>query len=211
MQTSVVRTFFLSLTISFAVANSGLGQAGVVEDAEVLERAIVRQAVPADVLADAVKEVQQVGDLTLKGDFMGVVDKLYPRYRHRAAKKLGGNEEMAATMKKMVDDLAASGITITKFVAEPALHGFDIPEFREWLVFVPTTRLVRRIDPATGLVERMEIKDYQVAIRKKTEGSSWSFLNGSTLNMQELRALFPTLPADIEEFAVPEKGARRVK
>lgn len=187
------------------------GQAAAVEDADVLERAIERQAVPADVLAEAVKEVQLVGDQTLKGDFMGVVSKLYPRFRHRSAKKLGGNEEMAATMEKMINELAASGITITKFVAEPAIHGFDIPEFREWLVFVPTTRLVRRIDPETGLVERMEIKDYQVAIRKKDEGSTWSFLNGSTLEVQELRALFPTLPADIEEYAVPKKGAHRLK
>lgn len=181
------------------------------EDADILEKTIKRQAVPAEILAEAVRAVQAVGDLTLQGDFDGVVQTLYPRFRNRAAKKLGGNDELARQMQRMVNDFAAQGIMVTQFSAEPALHGFDIPEFREWLVFVPTTRTVRFVDPQTGLKQMKEVSDYQVAIRGKAEGSQWSFLNGSTLQIQELRTFFPTLPADIEEWAVPPKKARDVR
>lgn len=189
----------------------GFSQRADMENADVLEKVIERQAVPAAVLADAVKATQEVGDQTLKGDFEGVVTQLYPRYRKRAAKRLGSNEALAEQMRKLVSDFMAGGMTVTKFVAEPAIHGFDIPEFREWLVFVPCTRTVRRIDPDTGLVQWAEIKDYQVAIRKKGEGEHWSFINGSRLKIQELRSFFPSLPNDIEEFAVPEVGGGLIK
>ena len=114
-------------------------------------------------------------------------------------------------MRKLVNEFAASGMTVTKFEAEPAIHGFDIPEFREWLVFVPCTRTVRRIDPATGKTQWAEIKDYQVAIRKKESGATWSFINGSRLKMQELRSFFPSLPSDLEDYAVPKIGGGLLK
>lgn len=205
MRLSIVTVLSMSLSMSFIHA-----QQSVLEGAADLERPIERQTVPAEVLADAVKAVQKVGDQTLKGEFDAVVAQLYPRFRKRAAKKLGGTEKLAAQMQRMVDEFAAGGMTVTKFVAEPAIHGFDIPEFNEWLVFVPTTRIVRRIDPTTGLRRQMEFGDYQVAIRSKAVGSEWSFLNGSTLKVQELRAFFPTLPADIEEWAVPQKRYREL-
>ncbi|MBK1834224.1 hypothetical protein [Roseibacillus ishigakijimensis] len=201
---------------SFILAFSLLGicpafsQEGRLEDADILEKRIERQPVPADILAAAVQAVQELGDLTLRGEYAEVVNKTYPRYLKRAAKKAGGNDRIAAEMERAVDEFAASGLTITKFTAEPAVSGFDIPEFNEWLVFVPTKRQVRRIDPATGVKEFIELTDYQVAIRGKEEGASWGFINGSTLEVQELRGFFPSLPSDIADFAIPEKGFRRV-
>ena len=203
------KIFFIAVTLwthSVCVA-----QEGGIENVDVLEKTIEREAVPAEVLADAVKATQEVGDQTLKGDFDGVVKKLYPRYRHRAAKRLGSNEALTAHMRNLVDEFAASGMTVTKFEAEPAIHGFDIPEFKEWLVFVPCKRTIRRIDPATGLTQWAEIRDYQVAIRKKELGSSWSFINGSRLKISELRTFFPSLPNDIEEYAVPQIGGGLLK
>ena len=192
------------------MGSTAFAQQAPVAEAEVLERPIERAAVPAEVLASAVDAVQKVGDQTLRGEFDEVVEQLYPRFRQRAAKKLGSNEELVNQMRKLVNEYAASGITITKFSAEPALHGFSIPEFNEWLVFVPTTRTVRFIDPQTGLKEVKEVSDYEVAVRSQKDGGTWSFLNGSTMKIQELRSLFPSLPADIEEWAVPQKRARNV-
>ena len=186
-------------------------QEGGMENVDVLEKTIEREAVPAEVLADAVKATQEVGDQTLRGDFDGVVQKLYPRYRKRSAKRLGSTEALTLHMQKLVNEFAASGMTVTKFEAEPAIHGFDIPEFREWLVFVPCKRKIRRIDPATGLTQWAEIRDYQVAIRKKEVGAPWSFINGSRLKISELRTFFPSLPNDIEEYAVPHVGGGLLK
>ncbi len=193
----------------FSLSNS-YSQEGTLKGADILERAIQREAVPAAVLADAVNAVQQVGEQTLKGQFEAVIAQLYPRYRQRAAKKLGGSDQLAVKMEQMVDEFAAGGLTVTQFVAEPALHGFDIPEFGEWLVFVPTTRTVRFIDPNTGQRRQGEIGDYQIAVRSKKEGSSWTFINGSLLKIQELRSFFPSLPVDIQEYAVPKKSFREL-
>lgn len=198
---NLIALIFLNSLVLVEVFSQQEPLAGVNE----LERLIERKAVPAEVLAAAVAAVQKVGDQTLRGDFEGVVEQTYGRFQKRAAKKLGSNEELAAKMRKLVDDYAASGIAITGFVAEPAMHGFDIPEFNEWLVFVPTTRTVRFIDPQTGLKQVKQVPNYQVAICSQKEGSSWSFLNGSTLKVQELRALFPSLPAGIEEWAMKKK------
>ncbi len=199
----VVLAVLITGTVSHAQSGSVLG-------ARELEREIKREPVPASILADAVNAVQKLGDDTLRGKFAEVVDQLYPRYQKRAAKKLGGHLELEKQLRQAVADLAAGGITITGFSAEPALYGFDIPEFSEWLVFVPTTRIIRRIDTATGLVERGEIKDYQIAVRKKAEGSDWSFINGSTMSSREIRSLFNSLPADIENFAIPAKSYRKL-
>ena len=192
----------------FVGVSTGFCQQNGILEKDQLERPINRKAVPAEHLAAAVTAVQAIGDQTLRGQFNEVVEKMYPRYRNRAAKKLGGKAEMAAQMKKLVNDYAASGISITGFVAEPATIGFDIPEFNEWLVFVPTTRTVSFIDPKTGRKETRNVSDYQVAVRGKGEGETWSFLNGSTLKVKELRSLFPSLPADIGEWAIPQKSVK---
>lgn len=175
-----------------------------VADGNVIER----QPVPATVLADAVKAVQEVGEATLKGKFEEVIAKIYPRFLHRSAKKMGSEAALTAQLEKSLREFERSGMTITSFVADPAMHAFDIPEFNEWLVFVPTTRIVRAIDPNTGKAVRMEIKDYQIAILDKEPGSEWSFLNGSTLEVRELRALFPSLPATPDELGLPSKEGK---
>ena len=197
----------VALVVTFSGVSMAFSQEAAVAEVQGLKKDFKRQPVPAEVLADAVRATQAVGDQTLKGEFDAVVAKLYPRSRKRAAKRLGGNQAVADKMRERVNEFAAGGMVITKFVAEPALHGFDIPEFSEWLVFVPTTRTVRRTDPETGLAQFLEFTDYQVAIRKKEAGSEWSFINGSTLKMSELRSFFPTLPLEID-YAVPKIGGR---
>ena len=200
------RKNFLVILLGIGLGTAAAQESSIEGKAD-LERLIERKAVPAEVLADAVKAVQDVGEQTLKGNYEGVVEKMYPRYRRRAAKKLGSNSQLVERMRKLVNEYAASGIAITNFVAEPAMHGFDIPEFNEWLVFVPTTRTLRVVNPTTGKTETASQPGYQVAIRSKKEGSTWSFLNGD-YKVQELRSLFPSLPADIGEWAIPQKRGK---
>jgi hypothetical protein len=201
------RSFLVAVPIFiFMLGTGGLSaqQAGVTDDI------VVRQPVPAPVIANAVKAVQAVGDQALRGEFKEVIGKLYPRFRKRAVKRVGGEAALTETFRKMMEDLAKTGITVTKFEAEPALHAFDIPGFNEWLVFVPTKRTIRFIDPETKKVQRGVLKDYQIAIRKKTEDASWTFLNGSTLEIRELRALFPSLPSTPDELGLPSKEFDRL-
>lgn len=189
----------------FAVACSALSVAHGQVGGAVTDDVVIRETVPAKLVAEAVAAVQDVGDEALQGKFDEVVTKLYPRFRKRAVKQAGGEAALVATFAKMFSDLSATGITITKFEAEPALHAFDIPEFQEWLVFVPTARTIRFIDPTTKKVQRGVLKDYQIAIRKKDGAGEWSFLNGSTMKIAELRTLFPSLPATPSELGLPSK------
>lgn len=195
----------LMLAAAFSTVHSACAQDGAVTD-----DVVVRETVPAKLVAEAVVAVQAVGDDALKGEFDEVVAKLYPRFRKRAVKQAGGEAALIATFGKMMSDLSATGITIIKFEAEPALHAFDIPEFNEWLVFVPTARTIRYIDPATKKVQRAVLRDYQIAIRKKEGDPTWTFLNGSTMEISELRTLFPSLPATPSELGLPSKEFKKL-
>jgi len=172
---------------------------------------IERKPVPAEVMANAVKAVQALGNDTMAGKFDDVLAKLYPRFRKRAAKRLGGEAALNELFVSKKQELARSGATTVSFIAEPALHGFEIPEFKEWLVFVPTTKQVRVINPNTGEALRIEVRSYQVAIRKKDDGASWSFLEGLHLDSRELRALFPSIPATAEELGLPKEKLRQLR
>lgn len=195
----------LPITLLLLTLASSHGQGN-----EVIDDVVVREVVPAKLVAEAVLAVQAVGDEALQGKFDEVVAKLYPRFRQRAVKQAGGEAALVATFSKMFSDLSATGITITQFVAEPALHAFDIPEFSEWLVFVPTARTIRFLDPTTRQVQKGVLRDYQIAIRKKNGEGDWTFLNGSTMEISELRTLFPSLPSTPEALGLPSKEFKRL-
>lgn len=170
---------------------------------------IERKPVPQEVFDEASQAVRSLGQETLKGNADYLFERIYGRMRKRAAKQLGSEEALRAKMAGIFDEMDRMGLQLISFQAEQALSGFEIPEYREWLVFVPTVRTIRGID-STGRVVVQEVRDFQVAIRPQDKGE-WSFINGSKLKVQELRRLFPSLPSDKEALGWPELSARRVK
>jgi hypothetical protein len=88
-------------------------------------------------------------------------------------------------------------------------------QYLEWLVFVPTRKVYRVIDPATNQPMKLELLGYQVAIMEKpTEekrNNHWTFIDGSSLTIPELRSFFPGLPEDQTLLGLPPVGGSKLK
>ncbi|MDP0491939.1 MAG: hypothetical protein Q7Q71_12895 [Verrucomicrobiota bacterium JB023] len=201
-----MRVLFKVLFLS--MFSAGLASGQVVLDSD---NSFERDVVPPEILAEATREVQTLGNEILKGNMKFAVEKMYPRFRKQAAKRFGGEAAVEAAVLKLFNELAEQGVDLIDFRAEPAVSGYHVPSHDEWLVFVPTVKTLRGVIPQNGKVVVVESRDFQVAVRSRKEGSEWTFINGSGLRVQELRQLFPTLPADKDVLGWPEVGGRVVK
>lgn len=165
---------------------------------------IERKPVPLEIFNEATEAVRNLGAETMKGNGDYIYETMYPRMRKRATKQLGSEKALREKLNQIPEQMDRMGLQLTAFRAEPALSGFEIPEFREWLIFVPTVRTIRAID-SNGNVLLKKIRDFQVAVRPQDK-AEWSFINGSKLKVRELRRLFPSLPANKDDLGWPEVG-----
>jgi hypothetical protein len=166
--------------------------------------------VPAEAFRNAAAATTELGDQVLRTNFSYIFQRMYPRFKARAAKKAGGEEKLAEQLGKMPEQMIAEGIRILSFkVGEPS-SGFVLPEMREWLVFVPTTKVYMVQDQERGVNRRFESKGYQVAVAKEG-GTDWYFIDGANLTVQELRSIFPTLPKDEKQLNLPLVEQKEIK
>jgi hypothetical protein len=180
--------------------------------------------VPAEVLRGAEAATKILGAQVLKGNLSYSIQRMYPRWRKRAAVREGGD---AALEKKLMDVFAQArkqGTDLLAFEVGEAVSGHevhlgrgtdektgkDVERYLEWLVFVPTRKIYRVIDPATGEAKKLEMKGYQVAIVKKRT-SDWYFIDGSSLTIPELRSFFPGLPEDQALLGLPPVHGSELK
>ena len=173
-----------------------------------LEQNLVREPVPAGVLAAAVPAVQELGNLFLQKKYQEVVDKTYPRMLKKMAKREpGGEAAVMARLQKRIAEVDNLGVTLLSFEALPAINGLDIPENKEWLVVVPIRQVMSGVDPETGKIVKVEIRSFQLAICTK-DGAEWSFLTGSNTEVSELRTYFSSMPRDFGDWALPKVTER---
>lgn len=179
--------------------------------------------VPKEVLEGASAATKVLGQEVLKGNFSYSIQRMYPRWRKRAAKRIGGDDKLERKLMAIPEQMRKNGIKLLKFeVGEPTaghevflLRGQDddgnpVQAYLEWLVFVPTRSEYRVIDPLTRQVKRIETKGFQVAIVKKG-AADWYFIDGSNLTIPELRSFFPGLPEDRELLGLPPVGGGELK
>lgn len=175
------------------------------------------------ILTSAEVATKKLGQQVLKGNFIYSIDNMYPRWKARAAVRSGGEEKLRAKLLKVPEEMRKNGITMLKFdVGKPkALHevflgrgqdkdGKPIQAYLEWLVFVPTRTEYHFIDPETRKPKRIERKSFQVAINTKGK-AKWTFIDGSTLTVQQLRSFFPGLPEDQKLLGLPQRGGGEIK
>jgi len=176
---------------------------------------IVRKPVPYDIKEDAVAAVKVLAREVMKENYLYSFEKMYPRLKEDSAKKLGGEDKLKKRLADIPRQIQAKGISIIdlqtgkvgKSFEVNALHFNDStkkPAFSEYLVFVPTTTLYRAVDPRSGAIKKIQIDSFQVAIRK-INGGEWTFIDGSELSISQLRSLFPNLPSEAKELAIPQK------
>ena len=169
----------------------------------------------------AQESVQKLGNEVMKSNFSFAVDKMYPRWKTRQAKRLGSEEKLLAAFNNAGIQMQEAGIILDSFVADPALKAYKVhPKMKdghndirtsddvvyELLVFVPTKMKM------TFLLENQPKRSFlresfQIAIAK--EGSNdWTFLDGATISVKDLRSLFPLLPHNLE---LPTKVDTEIK
>ena len=167
------------------------------------------------------ESVQKMGNEVLKSNFRFAVDKMYPRWKIRQAKRLGSEVKLLEAFNNAGAQMQEAGVTLNSFVADPPLKAYRVhPKMKagrseirssedvtyELLVFVPTkmkmTFLLKNQPKLSFLRE-----SFQIAIAK--EGTNeWTFLDGATISVKDLRSLFPLLPHNLE---LPKKVDTEIK
>ena len=180
--------------------------------------------VPQKVLDQAEAATRAMGQRVLRGDYSVALDRMYPRWKKRAAGKLaGGHTEMARRLSEIPGEMARQGISMLKYeVGRPTgAHevvllrgkdgkGNDLNHYLEWLVFVPTRAEYRIIDPRTRLARHIETRGFQVALNKKG-AVNWHFIDGRNCSVADLRSFFPGLPEDPVVLGLPKVGGGEIQ
>ena len=113
------------------------------------------ETVPKEVLDQAVAATREMGQQVLRGDYGVALDRMYPRWKNRAAKRLaGGQTELARRLAEIPSQMAKQGISMLKYeVGEPTgAHevvllrtkdesGNDVKMYLEWRVFVMRAKI----------------------------------------------------------------------
>lgn len=171
------------------------------------------QNVPPEVTASAVKAVADLGREVVLGRYQVAVERMYPAWKERTAKKVGGMEKLEQQLEGVAKQMLQQGISITDFkpVGQPRAYevypgktvevvdGKEVEKLRytKWLVLVPTVTNFRAMLKGDPVAVNIESTGFQVAICDKGT-DEWSFIDGSAVTVNELRSLFITLPKDLE-------------
>ena len=171
------------------------------------------QNVPPEVTASAVRAVEDLGREVVLGRYQVAVERMYPAWKERTAKKVGGMDKLEEQLEGVAKQMLQQGISITDFkpAGQPrafevfpgkeveVVDGKEIEKLRytKWLVLVPTVTNFRAMIKGDPVAVNIESTGFQVAISDKGT-DEWSFIDGSAVTVNELRSLFITLPKDLE-------------
>lgn len=169
--------------------------------------AAAQTVVPPEVKTSAIVAVEALGDQLVLGHNRMAIDRMYPQWKERMAKRMGGIEKLEQQLEGIGAVMARNGVSLisVRVEGEPKAYEVELGEdggFRKWLLLVPTTlkfRIVQPGDPPTDKV--LKSHGFQVAIADKAQ-LDWTFINGSDVSVAELRSLFINLPANMELPAV---------
>lgn len=178
---------------------------------------------PADVVASAVAAVAKLGDEVVLGRFQVAVDRMNPTWKERTAKRMGGMEVLEKQLAGVARQMVQQGISMISFKPQGRPRSFEVGPgkkvetvngvavesliFNKWLVLVPTItkfRIMREGEVKPLFIESI---GFQVAISDK-EKNDWTFVDGSSLSVNDLRSLFGTLPQDLELPPLEKREAR---
>ena len=153
---------------------------------------------------------QKLGNEVLQSNFRYAIDKMYPRWKARQAKRLGSEAKLLAAFNSAGAKMQEAGVTLDSFTALSPTSAYRVhPKLKagrseirssadldyQILIFIPTKMKMTFL--MEGQPKRSFMREsFQVAIAQ--EGSNqWSFIDGSTIRMTDLRSMFPLLPYDL--------------
>lgn len=181
------------------------------------------EPVPPAVTAAAVRAVAGLGREVAAGKFTVAVERMYPQWKERAAKRIGGMEKLEQQLEGVSKQMLERGISITDCVPQGQPRTFEVYpgkiidvvdgkkveklRYTKWLVLVPTVTKFRVFLPKDPVAVIIESTGFQVAICDKGK-DDWTFIDGSAVTVNELRSLFITLPQDLELPPLEKKQIR---
>lgn len=176
---------------------------------------------PAAVVQSALAAVRKLGDEVVKGRHSYAIERMFPRWKERMAKRLGGMEALNKQLEGVVEEMQSQGISMLSFKPEGVPKVYEVWPGKKtekvdgkeqevmiktkWMVLIPTVTRFRIID-GVGKYRYIDRKGFQVAVADKgTE--DWYFIDGSGATVADLRSLFPDVPENIE---LPALGGSEV-
>lgn len=184
--------------------------------------AIVETASPT-VISSAVRAVEDLGKQVVLGRYEVAIERMYPRWKEREAKRVGGMEKLEQRLNEVSKQMLEQGISITncKPLGQPKayevgagkviemVNGQQIERLRytKWMVLVPTVTTFRAFvgEPLESVT--IESTGFQVAISDKA-ANNWTFIDGTGLTVADLRSIFGNLPLDMELPPLEKKQVR---
>lgn len=184
--------------------------------------AIVEKASP-DVVRSAVDAVSDLGKEVVLGRYAVAIERMYPQWKERAAKRGGGMERLEERLAEVSKQMLEQGVSITDFKPQGEARAFEVGagkliekvdgvegerlRYTKWMVLVPTVTTFRAFvgKPLQNVI--IESTGFQVAIADK-DVLDWTFIDGSDLSVGDLRSLFGNLPLDLE---LPPLEKKQVK
>lgn len=184
--------------------------------------AIVEAATP-EVVASAVKAVGDLGKEVVMGRYQVAVDRMYPQWKERTARRMGGMEKLQQQLDGVAAQMLQQGISITDFTPQGQPRAFEVHpgkkvevidgqqierlRYTKWMVLVPTVTKFRALIKGDPIAVIIESTGFQVAISDKDK-DDWTFIDGSAVSVNDLRSIFGNLPQDLE---LPPLEKRQIK
>ncbi len=181
------------------------------------------EAAPPEVVASAVRAVSDLGKEVVMGRYQVAVDRMYPQWKERTAKRVGGMEKLQEQLDGVARQMLQQGISITDFTPQGQPRAFEVHpgkkvevidgeqverlRYTKWLVLVPTVTKFRALIKGDPVAVIIESTGFQVAIADKGK-DEWTFIDGSAVSVNDLRSIFGNLPQDLE---LPPLEKRQIK
>lgn len=176
---------------------------------------VISTMAPPEVVASASAAVAALGNEVVLGRYKAAIDRMYPLWKKRTAKRLGGMDKLEAQLDGVARQMVQQGISMISFQPQGQPRSYEVGSgkkmevtndtvsYNQWMVLIPTVTKFRitRQNEKTVVIESI---GFQVAVSDKGK-NDWTFIDGSGLSVNDLRGLFYNLPADME---LPPTGKR---
>ena len=180
-------------------------------------------AAPVPVVESAVNAVRDLGNQVVQGRYEVAVERMNPLWKERTAARIGGEAAMKKQLADVSRQMNQQGISITSFQPDGRPRSYEVGPgkkvetvngrqvesliYTKWLVLVPTVTKFSLIPPGSTKPVAIDSTGFQVAISDKGK-SDWTFIDGSSLTLSDLRRLFINLPEDLVLPPIGKKESR---